>query len=33
VSKKIRTFVLSVVKSETGSGGISLAEGRLQPAL
>ena len=32
VSIIIRTFVLSVVKSETGSGGITFAEGRLQPA-
>ena len=29
----IRTFILSVVKTETCSGGISFAEGRLQPAL
>ena len=29
----IRTFILSVVKSETCSGGTSFAEGRLQLAL
>jgi hypothetical protein len=29
----IRTFILSMVKSETCSGGISFAEGRLQLAL
>jgi hypothetical protein len=33
VSFIIRTFVLSVVNTEDGFGGMSLAEGRLQPAL
>ena len=33
MSNIIRNFVLSVVKSEDGFGGMSLAEGRLQPAL
>jgi len=32
VSIIIRTFVLSVVNTEDGFGGMSLAEGRLQPA-
>jgi hypothetical protein len=31
VSFIIRTFVLSVVNTEDGFGGMSLAEGRLQP--
>lgn len=33
MSEKITTFVLSVVKSETGSTERQVAEGGLQPAL